>query len=504
MSMRSLPLLLAASALLVACPSDDDDSAPPIDDDDSAAIDDDDSATADDDDATPPAPWPTLEEARITFVGGSADLGAVMETGDFDQDGVPDVVLGVPEDPVDDASGRVYIFFGSSLRAAAVGAELDVSEADAIITGEVVGGKVGISLAVGDLNGDGADDLAVGADAIPETYIFEAAQIAVGGEILPSTAGFRVTDQVAECVRWMGDVDGDGSSELIISNTVNSTAGNVAGRSYLISGEALLATGDVSAFAAWADFPGAGPGESSGCESGPAGDLDGDGLAEIMIGTQGNSQGGGPNAGKVSLFGGATLVANEGGTTALASADVIFLGEAGDDRLGSDVRSIGDIDDDGVPDFVLSSRNNDDGASNAGKTYIVRGSQVTFGQSYIVSASPALLGEAETDRSGSSVAAMGDVDGDGVPDIAIGAPRNDALGEDAGTVYIASGALVANGGAFPIAFAGGLVRGVGVEDRFGDEVVGLGDLDGDGLGDLLAGAPGHNAPGKAYILLSPW
>ena len=265
-----------------------------------------------------------------------------------------------------------------------------------------------------------------------------------------------------------------------------------------------MASEATSAFAAWADFPGQGPGQASGCQSGGIGDLDGDGLRELLIGTQGNSEGGGPNAGKVSLFLAATVIESEGGTIALPGADARFLGESGDDRLATDLTEIGDIDGDSISDFVLSARNNDDGGSNAGKVYVVRGGTVTFGQAYLVSAATALVGEVEGDRAGFSVTALGDVDGDGVPDIGIGAPRNDAAGEDAGAVYITSGAIVAAGGAFPVAFSGGLVRGAVADDEFGSDVVGLGDLDGDGLGDLLVGAPGDAGPGKAYILLSPW
>ena len=516
--MRTLRFLIpmALLLLLAGCPTDpdDDDSGAPTDDDDSAVAQDDDDSGGDDDDDTPPSTWSSPDDAFATFTGGGDALGAVMDAGfDVDGDGLPEVVFGTPEGwpAVGEGTdrGAVFLFLGSSL---AGGGDFDMGDADLIIQGENDNDEFGIAVAGrGDVDGDGLDDLAVASGTRPNTWIFRGSTLAAALELTPSDADIVVGEQVAECLRWLGDMDGDGLDELAISNTLNSSAGNVAGRTFVMAGSLLSPGGALFTVSeSWVDIPGGAAGNASGCETGPAGDVDDDGLTDLLVSTQGASPSG-PNSGLVSLFLAASLP-EEGGTVELWSRDMRFTGQAGDDRLGSDVQHLGDLDGDGLADFLLTARNSDDAWTDAGKTYLIKASSIPWGEDlYSVAGAPAFLGEAEHDKSGTAVAGLGDVDGDGLPDLAIGAPRNDGASEDTGAVYVVLGVSAATATAFPLASANAIIRGIEEGARFGEELVAAGDVDGDGRGDLLvgapralAGSPGDEGPGKAWLLLSPY
>jgi len=149
-----------------------------------------------------------------------------------------------------------------------------------------------------------------------------------------------------------------------------------------------------------------------------------------------------------------------------------FTGEAVGDNFGWVSNPIGDIDDNGVEDFVTSAYTY--GASNVGRIYMYSGLDGAL-------ALPVVTGAINNESLGFSAASAGDVDNDGVPDIVAGAPGNAA-----GRVYVYSGAT------------GSLIRtfvGEVAADTFGIGATGLGDINGDGHSDVLVGAPQKAAPG---------
>lgn len=193
------------------------------------------------------------------------------------------------------------------------------------------------------------------------------------------------------------------------------------------------------------------------------GDVDGDGLADFVVG----APLGEPGAGEVLTLSG-------------ADGRVLWrrTGSAAGDRFGQSVCALGDVNQDGVPDLAVGAPQNDEVASAAGRVSVLSGvdGNELFG----------VTGSSLVELFGTSVAGAQDANGDGVPDLAVGAPFEDSGAFNAGAVQVFSGV---DGS---LLFA---VHGEAAGDQFGDRVALVGDVDGDGARDLAASAPGSEAGG---------
>ena len=367
----------------------------------------------------------------------------------------------------------------------------------------------------GDVDGDGLDDILIGAqgnddgyDNAGKTYLMFGSTVQVGGTFELSSAdasfvGEAEDDYSGYSVSTAGDVDGDGLDDILIGAYRNDAGATQAGKTYLMFGSTVQVGGTFDLSVADATFMGEGASDYSGWSVSTAGDVDGDSLDDILIGAPYNDDAG-SSAGKTYLMFGSDV--QVGGTFDLGSAAAAFVGEVASDHSGISVSSAGDVDGDGFDDILIGADENEEGGSNAGKTYLMFGSTVQAGGTFFLSAADAaFVGEEASDASGRSVSTAGDVDGDGLDDILIGAPNNDEAGTTVGKTYLLFGSTVQVGGTFDLSLADASFLGeANYEDSSGYAVSAAGDVDGDGLDDLIIGAPynddGSSQAGKSYLV----
>ena len=197
----------------------------------------------------------------------------------------------------------------------------------------------------------------------------------------------------------------------------------------------------------------------------------------------------------------------------LANADASFLGENVNDRLGRAAAGVGDVNGDGIDDFMISSISSDSAGENAGENYLFLGrspGEDWWGNDYSVAlADASFVGESPGDESGRRVSWVGDVNGDGLDDLLMQAALNDYSGRDAGITYLVLGRHAADWGMrYSLSEADASFVGENRWDQSGRRISGAGDVNNDGFNDILIGAPHHQEgeqipgiiAGKAYVV----
>jgi len=289
-------------------------------------------------------------------------------------------------------------------------------------------------------------------------------------------------DAAGAAVSALADIDGDGFDDLLVGATgVNNGSGAV----YLISGPI---SGDLSLSAATALLTGEAAGDMAGGAITPAGDVDGDGITDLLVGApMANYRG--------TAAGAAYLVLGPMNSMSLTSAHRRFAGETIEDQAGTRIAAAGDVDGDGKDDLLIGAPYAE--SASQGAAYLILDPAASGDSMGLENASLVLRGVISGDQAGFGVALAGDLNADGLADVAVGAPEAGG----AGAVYVVHGDSSPGG---DLANADTTVTGISAGDQAGWVIDYVGDVDWDGHHDLLVGAPGADSgAGAAYLLLGP-
>jgi hypothetical protein len=410
------------------------------------------------------APLDASPDWIATGQGEANNFGySVGTAGDVNGDGYADVVVGA--DRYKQFTGRIYVYLGSASGLSAT----PIFTA----TGEDVNNHFGYAVdTAGDVNGDGYDDIIVGAYHYKEftgrVYVHAGNADGLGATPVLTITGEGPNIYLGRSVGAAGDVNGDGYDDVIVAAQAYD---HWTGRVYVYAGSPS-GLGASPVFTA----SGEGPSSSFGHSVGAAGDVNGDGYPDVVVGAHGY----GDFRGRIYVYAGSA-----GGLGAVPTFTA--TGEQVDDCFGYLAGTAGDVNRDGYDDLIVGAYCH---SKNTGRIYVYAGSSNGLSATPIFTAT----GEGEDNHFGYSVSTAGDMNGDGYDDVVAGAYHYNGL---TGRVYVYSGN--AHGLSItPILSA----TGEGPASSFGRSVGTAGDVNGKGHAGLLVGACGYdNYTGRVYLYL---
>ena len=361
---------------------------------------------------------------------------SVANAGDVNADGTPDIIIGAPDGMIiGDRRGYVVVHCG------ATGNRL------VRYNGPSVRADLGTSVAgLGDIDGDGFDDIIMSAPWVySDTQPYAGATYTCSGatgRLLYRTVGQSETELHGEGIAVTSDMSGDGVADFIVTASFGPARLYSGTNGYCL--EELIRSTSASGI----------------------GDLNGDGLPEIILGDEYADTGSYFTSGFARIY---SFTA-----PALANGGLLYqyFGSTGLTWLGQTLASAGDVDGDGVGDLLIGAEQADPGGlSAAGSVFVYSGATGNLIRQFD--------GSVASERFGSSIDSAGDIDGDGFADLLVGAIYASPAGlDEAGSAFVYSGAT------------GNLIWRIDgqsvMEELF--KVAGVGDTDGDGVPDFLIGA----------------
>jgi Ca2+-binding RTX toxin-like protein len=450
-----------------------------------------------------------LAAAGSTWISGITDLNG---------DGLAEIITGAPgsDDKATDA-GRVYLTFGQPT--GGTSASLGDSTQEIIIDGLNAGDRAGAAVgSIADLSGDGRAEILVGAPGQDFTAKLDAGagyalwgDAAAGGIDLGDPTGGAgngvgyiirgeaAGDAAGSAMLSIGDLNGDGRAEVLVSAPGSDSGGLDSGAAYVVFGKAsdnAVNLTSVTAGTGGFRIKGAGKNERAGEALGVLGDQNADGKSEVLVGAAGSEAGGKDSGAVYVVFGKSTGTQVNLGS--LGATGYRITGQVGE-GAGSSVTGLGDVNGDGRADMLV-------GTTSGGHAYVVFGkagtAEVLLSDVAAGTGGYMITPELPDDLAGMTVTGGRDLNRDGVMDLVIGTPHEGEGGTDAGAVYVVWGgghtavdlSLVAQGigGAKIVGDAGSLL---------GSAVALAGDVDLDGTSDLILGAPG--AGESVSVLYAP-
>ncbi|CAB5500430.1 Flagellar hook-length control protein FliK [Bathymodiolus thermophilus thioautotrophic gill symbiont] len=400
-------------------------------------------------------------------------------------------------------SAQVVYFYGEQ--------SIITTESSAVSSGsqsffEVITSNIGIIAAVvvvavvvaSNSNDDGSDN-----DTTSLAQGF-----AINGENAEGVSGYSVSSA--------GDVNGDGLDDLIIGaphyQNSSSPDGKYVGKSYVVFGKTNATTVNLSTIASGIGgfvINGENNGDQSGYSVSSAGDINSDGLNDLIVGAfAGSTSASETNAGKSFVVFGKKDDLNAINLSDVASGTGGFVinGENAEDQSGRSVSSAGDVNGDGIGDLIIGAPTvSTDSVNFLGNSYVVFGktNETTVNLSDIASGTGGFIikGIGNQDLSGNSVSSAGDVNGDGLDDLIVSAHGAESRAGKSFVVFGKNNTEAIKLSDIASGTDGFVINGENAGDLSGQSVSSAGDVNGDGLDDLIIGAYGANSnAGKSYVV----
>ncbi len=427
-------------------------------------------------------------DATVQGLGANHWSARALAVGDVDGDGRDDLLVGAMG--YDAFTGAAGLSLGPLADVSAFGA-------GALMPGAEASSGAGRDVALGDVDGDGLADLLVGAPYTTAQAPGGRAALLYGPVSGTRSLGdaeaflFGATSgELAGHAVSLGDMDGDGLADLAVSSYSEAALSGGGGAVFVQHG---ALEGDLLGSDAQAILLGLGDPGYTGHALRAGTDFDGDGLGDLLIAALGDTGLAADGAGVIYL-----ASAPFAGSASLADATAILVGEAANDFAGMGLAA-GDIDGDGTPDVLAGAPSADGAAPASGRVYAVLGP--VDGARSLAEASLSILGGLEEQATGSALV-VHDLDGDGQPDLVVGASGDGSAGAGAGAACLFYGPL--SSGTMGLVDADRSFTGDDPGDGAGGALT-VGDLDGDGAADLVIGAGydsgGAAAAGAAFLLL---
>lgn len=430
---------------------------------------------------------PLSTSANRSLIGSqaSADYGySVSTAGDINGDGYSDVIIGAPDfDNGQYNEGAAFVHYGSIN---GIGAT-----ADLMLEVNQVQASFGTSVATaGDVNGDGYSDVIVGAriwesgaaeQSEGAAFIYHGSAAGLNPvpvtQLEPNHAG----DVFGSYVNSAGDVNGDGYSDVLIGAYLSEYPTYQEGSVFVHLGSAT-GINPAPSHHLQGNQSGAHFGISAAC----AGDVNGDGYSDIIVGASRYDVGGTNNGASFIWFGSASSI---GGYYPPPDQTLSPITET-NGNYGWSVSSAGDVNGDGYSDVVIGAYRADNGQTDEGMAFVHLGSA---GGVNTVPQASLEFNQAQS-WFGRSVSNLGDVNGDGYSDIGVGATRFDYGQTDEGAIFVFAGSAT---GIDPAGLTLLQVNTPGA--NLGNHIRGAGDVNGDGFSDVIGGANIYGSGGGAFI-----